>query len=372
MIEQDPYRIADPDGLETPAMVVFEDLVDHNIAALCEQVGGAANLMVHVKTHKSEAIARKQLAAGISGFKCATLREMEMGLVAGSPEVILAYPMVQQRKVERFADISAEYDDRQVYATVSDQRHIDVLSQIASDRQQKLAVMVDLDVGMHRTGAGIGDDATQLYGAIHTAQWLVSGGLHVYDGHEHFRDPGARNAAAQRHVDDLKAFKERLEAQGMSVPRIVGGGSFSYATYARAEGFHGSPGTVIYWDLNGTGRMSDQPYRWAAMVLCQVVDRHVDQLTVTTDLGVKAIAADPPLESRARLLGHEQAKLLLQNEEHGVFLFTDAQSMPQVGDYLLAIPGHVCPTTIRFPGSYVIDSQGDVVDYYPHTARDRQ
>jgi D-serine deaminase-like pyridoxal phosphate-dependent protein len=372
MIEQDPYRIADPDGLETPAMVVFEEMVDHNIAALCELVGGAANLMVHVKTHKSEAIARKQLDAGISGFKCATLRELEMGLEAGAPEVILAYPMVQHRKVERFADISAEHTGRKVYATVGDQRHVDMLVQMADARQQTLRVMVDLDVGMHRTGAGVGDEAADLYAAIHAAQRLETSGLHVYDGHEHFRDPEARAAAAQRHVDDLKTFKGQLESRGMSVPRIVGGGSFSYATYARAEGFHGSPGTVIYWDINGTTRMSDQPYRWAAMVLCQVVDRHPDQLTVTTDLGVKAIAADPPLDSRARLLGHEQAKLLLQNEEHGVFLWTDAESLPQVGDYLLAIPGHVCPTTIRFPGSYVIDAQGSVVDYYPHTARDRQ
>jgi len=39
---------------------------------------------------------------------------------------------------------------------------------------------------------------------------------------------------------------------------------------------------------------------------------------------------------------------------------------------LLAAPGHVCPTTIRYPGSYVLDGQGEVVDYYPHTARDRQ
>ena len=372
MIEQDPYRIADPDGLETPAMVVFEEMVDHNIAALCDMVGGAANLMVHVKTHKSEAIARKQLAVGIAGFKCATLRELEMALEAGAPEAILAYPMVQRRKVERFADISATYDDRKVYAAVGDPRHVAVLAQIAQNRSQKLAVMVDLDDGMHRTGAGLDEEATALYSAIHAAPSLICGGLHVYDGHEHFRDPSARNAAAQRHVDDLKTLKGRLEEQGMSVPRIVGGGSFSYATYARAEGFHGSPGTVIYWDLNGTGRMSDQPYRWAAMVLCQVVDRHPDQLTVTTDLGYKAIAGDPPLANRARLLGHEQATLLLQNEEHGVFSWPDGASLPQVGDYQLAIPGHVCPTTIRFPGSYVIDSQGAVVDYYPHTARDRQ
>jgi len=37
----------------------------------------------------------------------------------------------------------------------------------------------------------------------------------------------------------------------------------------------------------------------------------------------------------------------------------------------LAVPGHICPTTIRYPGIHVVDSSGNVVDYYVHTARDR-
>jgi len=42
-----------------------------------------------------------------------------------------------------------------------------------------------------------------------------------------------------------------------------------------------------------------------------------------------------------------------------------------VGDYLLSVPGHICPATIRYPGIHVVDSSGSVVDYYVHTARDR-
>lgn len=92
MIEHDPYFIADPDAIETPAMVLFQDQVDANIQALCDLVGGGENLFVHVKTHKSEAITRKQIAAGVAGFKCATLRELEMTLDAGATQAILAYP----------------------------------------------------------------------------------------------------------------------------------------------------------------------------------------------------------------------------------------------------------------------------------------
>ena len=54
-------------------------------------------------------------------------------------------------------------------------------------------------------------------------------------------------------------MKGRLEATGMPVERVVAGGSFTFPYYARAEGFHGSPGTVVYWDINGTSRMADLP-----------------------------------------------------------------------------------------------------------------
>jgi D-serine deaminase-like pyridoxal phosphate-dependent protein len=116
--------------------------------------------------------------------------------------------------------------------------------------------------------------------------------------------------------------------------------------------------------------MPDIPFKWAAMVLTQVVDRHPDQRTVTTDLGYKAIAGDPPVRSRARILGRLEAELILQNEEHGIFHWPG--ELPALGTFLLAVPGHVCPTTVCHPGSYVIDGEGEVIDYYPHTARDRR
>ena len=134
MIEHDPYSIADPDAIETPAMVVFEAQVNANIAALCELVGGGANLMAHVKTHKSEAIVRKQLAAGICGFKCATLRELEMVLDAGAPEAILAYPMLQQLKVNRCAQITDAHPAARVYATAGDTSHVEALAAAAGRR----------------------------------------------------------------------------------------------------------------------------------------------------------------------------------------------------------------------------------------------
>ncbi len=61
-------------------------------------------------------------------------------------------------------------------------------------------------------------------------------------------------------------------------------------------------------------------------------------------------------------LGQDRAELILQSEEHGVFRIP--RELPRVGDYLLAVPGHICPTTIRYPGIHGMDTAGEVVDYY--------
>jgi len=369
MITWQDCSVAEPDALETPAMLLFEDLMDHNIRTVCEMVGGGQNLIAHVKTHKSEAVTRKQIELGIEGFKCATLKELEMVLRAGASKAILSYPQVQERKIERLCDLTSSYPDSWIATIVSSPIHLEVLATVARRRKQSLRAMLDLDAGMHRTGIGFGPDAAKLYREIDAHPFLQPSGFHLYDGHDRFSDVVQREAAAQRNIEALQEFRQQIETAGMSVSCVVAGGSFSFPYYARTEGMYGSPGTFIYWDVGNSTAMPDIPFRCAALILTQVVDRYPDAATITTDLGSKGVSSDLPVEERAFLLGQDRAELIQQSEEHGVFRIPG--ELPRVGDYLLAAPGHICPTTIRYPGIHVMDSAGEMVDYYLHTARDR-
>jgi D-serine deaminase-like pyridoxal phosphate-dependent protein len=369
MITFQEYTVVDPDALETPAMLLFQDLMDHNIRAACDLVGGGQNLIAHVKTHKSEAVASRQVELGIGGFKCATLKELEMVLQAGAGRAILSYPQLQERKIERLFDLASAYPDAWIAPIVSTPFHLDGLAALATRREQSLRVMLDLDAGMHRTGIGFGPDAAQLYRAIDAHPFLEPSGFHLYDGHDNHSDVVQREAAAQRNIEALQAFQQQIESVGIPVPCVVAGGSWSFSYYARTEGMYGSPGTLIYWDAGYSAAMPDMPFRCAALILTQVVDRYPATGTITTDLGSKAISSDLPLEERAFLLCQDSAELVSQSEEHGVFRIPG--ELPGVGDYLLVLPGHICPTTIRYPGIHVIDGAGEVVDYYLHTARDR-
>jgi D-serine deaminase-like pyridoxal phosphate-dependent protein len=298
------------------------------------------------------------------------LKELEMVLQAGANKAILAFPQVQKRKVERLCDLASRHPDAWIAALVSSPLHLELLASAVDRHRQPLRVMLDLDAGQHRTGTDFGTGAIALYRRVDEHPLLQPAGIHWYDGHDNFSDELRRRARAESHIESLRDIKRRLEAEGLPVPGIVAGSSWSFPYYARAEGMQGSPGTFVYWDTGFASVMPDMPFRCAALVLTQVVDRFSNEGLFTTDLGCKGISSDLPEEERAVLLGYESATLVLHSEEHGVFRFDG--ELPEIGDYLLAVPGHICPTTIRYPGIHVIDAAGEVVDYFLHTARDRE
>ena len=363
------YVVAKPNEIETPALVVFENKLEENIRALVQQVGGGANLMPHVKTHKSTEILKRQMAAGIRKFKCATLKECEMVARKGADELLLAYPLAQRRKIERFLAMQEQYAHTKWSTLASSPVHLELLSQAATGAQATVSVMVDLDVGMHRTGIDPGEPAFRLSLEIARMPALTFGGLHAYDGHNNQTDPTDRETAAQKALSIVRTLQQQLEQEGVETPSIVMGGSPCYPYYARERGIVGSPGTVVYWDATYMHQMPDMPFRCAALVLTQVVDTNPALGLATLDLGSKAICSDKETAGRAEFPGYPNVSLVKQNEEHGVVKTNDHEL--SIGDYLLAIPGHVCTAVARYPGAFLLDSDGNVNGWIENDARDR-
>ena len=64
--------------LNTPALVIDLDALEHNIAAMAAFAAARGiGLRPHAKTHKSHQIARMQIEAGAIGICCAKLGEAE-------------------------------------------------------------------------------------------------------------------------------------------------------------------------------------------------------------------------------------------------------------------------------------------------------
>ena len=88
------YEIANAGDVPSPALLLHSDRIDANLRRMIEMAGGPGRLRPHVKTHKLGELTRRQLALGITKYKCATIAEAEVVAEAGAPGVLLAYQPV--------------------------------------------------------------------------------------------------------------------------------------------------------------------------------------------------------------------------------------------------------------------------------------
>ena len=79
----------------TPALAIYPEIVDANIAATIRLLGGDANRWrPHVKTAKLGFIMRRMAERGVVQAKCSTTVELATACAAGMKDVLLAYPVV--------------------------------------------------------------------------------------------------------------------------------------------------------------------------------------------------------------------------------------------------------------------------------------
>src|SRR5947209_10633 len=364
------YLLRDPSAVFSPGLLFYRDVIRDNIQKLIARVGDPARLRPHVKTHKTRQIVQMQLKAGITKHKCATIAEAEMVADVGAPDVLLAYNMVGPNTT-RFAQLMAKYPGCR-FSTVADHPGAaQALSGAVARTARKAEVLLDLDVGQHRTGIAPGADAVKLYETIARLPGLTPGGLHVYDGHNHHQHLEERRQAVDRLLGSVTELKAALTAKGLPVPRIVFGGTPTFPIYAelRWPEAECSPGTCVLNDSNYAAWFPDLgEFRSAALLLTRVISRPSPR-RVTFDLGTKAVASDPPAGKRCVLLGIPDAEAVLHNEEHLV-IETSAAERFRPGDAAYAMPAHVCPTSALHRFAYVVEG-GEVVDRWEIASRDR-
>ncbi len=362
------YRLNRPEEIDTPALLVYEDLVRHNIREVLRVCGSAERIVTHVKTHKSAEVLAMQMGAGMTSFKCATLREAELLAEHGAAEVVIAYPMLHPAKLRRLSSLLKLYPETEFRAIASAREHLAALSSVAADAGVEIGVYVDLDTGMHRTGVQPGAEAGGFYADVAEASGLKALGVHVFDGHTLYKpNVEERAALVDRSIEHVHDLWDRADRRGIEVSDNIAGGSWSFHLYLKEERLRVSPGTWVYWDSRNA-TMSELNFRVAAVVLSQVIDADPERGTVTLDAGSKSVSPDQPTEHRFKIVGHPNAALTAQSEEHGVVALNGERL--KVGGLALVAPGHACTTTVKFPYALVVDSDGDVVGRYHHQARD--
>lgn len=150
--------------LITPALLLDLDAMERNIAAMAAhaKAHGVA-LRPHAKTHKSLRIARLQCEAGALGICCATLGEAEAMAAGGIDGLLVTSPVVAPAKIARLMALRGRNESLMV--AVDDMGNLRALEAAAEASALVLDVVVDVDVGLHRTGARNAEAAVALAAA---------------------------------------------------------------------------------------------------------------------------------------------------------------------------------------------------------------
>jgi D-serine deaminase-like pyridoxal phosphate-dependent protein len=364
------YLVRDTRAVFSPALLFYRDLISRNIASAITIAGGPDRLRPHVKTHKTREIARLELEAGITRHKCATIAEAEMLAGCGAPDIFLAYNLVGPN-CGRMARLIRAFPGSRFSVQADHPSAVRALSEAMVAAGQQVDVLIDIDVGQHRTGIAPAEAAVALYELIGRLPGVIPGGIHVYDGHNHQESYAEREAAVKKQLEPVLRLRSTLENKGLPVPRLVLGGTPTFPVYAKMNypGQECAPGTCILHDHGYGSRFPDlSAFQPAALLLTRVISRPTAN-RVTLDLGYKAVASDPPSGKRCVLLNLPDYEPVLQNEEHFV-VETPAADRFAPGDDVYALPTHICPTSAMHRRAFVVED-GAVVGTWDIVGRDR-
>ncbi|MCB2376584.1 D-TA family PLP-dependent enzyme [Hymenobacter sp. BT635] len=344
------FDLKNIEAIDSPVVVIVQERLQANIAALLRLVPEAARLRPHVKTHKMLEVTRLLLEAGITQFKAATIAEAEMVALAGAPDVLLAYQATGP-KVQRLGALRAAYPGTAFSCLVDTVSVAQELSRAFA--AQPLSVYLDLNVGMNRTGIAPAQ-ALALYQQCQDLPGLHVVGLHAYDGHINDTDLSVR----QQRTDQVLALTRRAQTDIAAATghrlALVMGGSPTFFNHAQHPDVVVSPGTFVFWDAFYQEALPDMPFQPAAILVTRVLSV-VNEQTITLDLGHKAVAAERPLP-RVRFLNLPEGVPIGQSEEHLVVRVPSSAGFV-VGTVVYAVPIHVCPTIALYESVYVARDQ---------------
>ncbi len=359
-------------GLATPALVVELSVLERNIASMAARCAEAGiGLRPHAKSHKCASIAKLQREAGAVGFCCAKLGEAEALTAAGVSDILLTSPVVADQALARLAVLNAAADGLMV--VVDSAEMVAKLGAAARASGKTLGIVVDLDIGLHRTGIAP-ERAADLAMAVAGEEGLSFEGLQAYAGHlMHLGDAADRAAKSKAALETMAGVRDELTRRNLPPKIMTGGGTGTvdidpaFGVLTELQG-----GSYVFMDREyndvWTKAAAKPPFETSLFVQTTVISAALPQLC-TTDAGLKSFATDAGPPVLASGAGPSASYFFFGDEQGGV-LCGEAADRPALGAVLSCVVPHCDPTVNLYEAIHVVD--GDtLVDIWPVEARGR-
>src|SRR5580704_8257558 len=147
------------DTLPTPCLLIDAAAVRRNLAKMAAYTSEhGLKLRPHTKTHKTTLLARMQLERGAGGLTVAKPGEARVMAEVGS-DILMAYPAVDPARCAELAELAKT---KTIRVGIDSTYAADQLSAAARSAGVTIGILVDLDVGLHRTGVQTAAEALAL------------------------------------------------------------------------------------------------------------------------------------------------------------------------------------------------------------------
>ena len=329
--------------LATPCLIINAEAVQRNIARM-EEYASQHDMAVrpHTKTHKLLRVAEMQLDAGAGGLTMAKVGEAEVMAKAGD-DLLVAYPAVDRPRTERLAKLARH---KNVRVAVDSVYAAQALATAARSHSSTLGILVDLDVGMHRTGVQTPDAALNLAQIIDKEAGIRFDGLFCFPG-QIWGTPEEQELELKEVSRMLGNAVQMLDEHGLEAG-IVSGGSTptAFQSHLVEDLTEIRPGTYAYYDANcyigGYCQLEDCAAR---LIVTVVSDAVPNQLVI--DAGSKTLSSDKcypdPDRGFGYIVEYPDARITKLTEEHGQVDVSNCSPRPKIGEQLTVIPNHICP-----------------------------
>jgi D-serine deaminase-like pyridoxal phosphate-dependent protein len=348
--------------IDTPALLVDLDRLDANIGSMAAhaRAGGVA-LRPHFKTHKSVAIARRQLAAGAAGITVAKLDEAE-ALADGGIEapILIAFQIVAAPKLERAVRLAGRMP---LTLAVDSPEGAARLAVAAAAAGRVLDVWIEIDSGLQRCGV-VPADAPDLARRVAAQPNLRLTGMFTHAGQSYAaRDEAEVAAIATAEAGAVVEAAAATRAIGIPIETVSAGSTPTARFLDASSGITEiRPGTYAFYDALQVALGSITPDGCALSVAATVISRPTSE-RVVIDAGSKTLGLDKGAHSSDLLTDYgglidTDGAVVRLSEEHGV-LRVPSDSTLAIGDRVRIMPNHVCSVTNLARRFYGV--RGDVV-----------
>jgi D-serine deaminase-like pyridoxal phosphate-dependent protein len=245
------------------------------------------------------------------------VRHAEALVDHGIQSVLIANEVVDERSIQRLLDLSRRAE---IIVAVDNPKIVADMGRLARNANLVLNVVVDLDVGLGRSGAPVEE-------SLSLAQLALESGLRVrglmgYEGHLQRLPDNDENRRRRGAVAETLSETRRLfERNGVPVDIVTTGGTGTYKIHAESSGVT-EVQVGSYLLMETLYRPFAPDFRLGLTVLATIVSkREGDHLVL--DAGMKAISAERGLPSIKDVEGLQVTAL---HAEHGIARIIDSNA----------------------------------------------